>query len=285
MSPLGPAYGDGFAGIQNNATSFDGDNVLYIVGDDITDGSIRLSLHPGDSTSHLEKRADGVWNDTGIRISPSSLLLGRDMVLSSASSFLETLNPSEAHGHDRSLIPHILFDVVEGTDRAHTPFLDKRTDFVIFDTAVGETSGTAIGQLFTFTDTLILNTSTHEVGTTGATDPVTLSYYEGTDNTGFLFFQKIVPASELVAETSFVFDFDSDFGLNAGDDIFLELTSDTSFSMKTDVSGNLLTTYSAQELVVTDMILDELVLTENLDLVFTNDGSFVTVNQFPAQVA
>jgi len=55
---------------------------IYIKGDADTDESIRLLLDSTATIAHMERRADGVWNDTGLRLSAASIELGRDFIIS-----------------------------------------------------------------------------------------------------------------------------------------------------------------------------------------------------------
>ena len=52
-----------------------------VIGDETNiDGSIRFVFTPGDTEAHIEAKADGVWNDTSLRVAASSLMLGRDLL-------------------------------------------------------------------------------------------------------------------------------------------------------------------------------------------------------------
>ena len=255
-------------------------DVIYIKGDEFTDGSIRFLYSDPDEFAHIESRNNGVWNDTGLRFSPNSIEVGRDMFLSSAAGFLGTFNPSAAHGHGRSLIPHIQFDNDGGTEKAHLPFLDKPRDFVIYENPVGEIVGTTIGQVFNVAPSRIMKTSTHQVGSVGASAQVTHSFYTGTDNTGLLFSRFNIPAGDLVATSPLVIDYKSAFGFDSAANIFMELTSASNFSLQTDVGGNLVTTHFAYEIKEIDSLADELVLSNDLGICFSNAGQFVIRDQF-----
>lgn len=277
--PLGPAYGDGYAGVQNNAKEPEGDNVLYIVGDNDTDGSIRFSFSAGGRNANLEKRTSGVWNDDGMRIASSSLDIGRDMTLSAVAGHLETNNPSAAVGHTRGLIPHIEFND-EGTRQAETPIVDVEKFFTVFGTAVGETTANTIGINIGTTPGRIIENSIHEVGATVPTSQVTVSFYTGTDNTGFLFNQKILPASDFTANTTLSIDYDLDLGFEANVSVFMEFKSDTPLSLKTDAGGNPLTIHEAHELDEIGIFTENVIYDVDLGLVLTNDLNLVYGRQF-----
>lgn len=260
------------------------DETLYIVGSETVDGSIRLRFDvPNDDVAFMESRASGVWNDTGIRFASSSVKIGRDMTLSAIAGFLETDNPSQTAGHDRSFIPHIIFNENGTKDEPpHTPILQAFETFVVFSGAVSEIVSTTIGQAYGVIPARIVEDSIHEVGTVGSSEPVTVSFYTGNDNTGTLFNRRILPANALVADTTLTINYDEDLGFDANVPIFMEFTSDASFSLKTDSGGDILTTHTGHELDERDILIDDLIIKEDAGLVFANDASLVFKNQFPA---
>jgi len=257
-------------------------DIAYIKGDETTDGSIRFEFTGGDDNAHVERRASGVWNDTGLRVSSSSLQIGRDMVLSAIAGFLETVNPSAAVGHQRAIIPHIQFDDATGTilNQLHIPIANIQQTFVLFSTPVSETTGTTIGQIIADSPGRILSSSIHEVGTTGASAEVTVKWFVGTDNTGVLVNSLNLPASDLAANTTLTIDYDEDFGLDAGVSYFMEFTSTASFSLETDISGNIITTHTGHELSELNGVSENLVFNEALGHILNESLDPVYTEQF-----
>ena len=49
-------------------TKVNNNNVVYIKGSEFVDGSIRLILNPGDDDIEFEKRKNGIWNATDLKI-------------------------------------------------------------------------------------------------------------------------------------------------------------------------------------------------------------------------
>jgi len=262
--------------------------ILYITSDETADnsldiapeGSIRIDFHPGDSVAHIEKFLNGVWNDTGFRFASSSVSIGRDTILSGSAGFIETNNPSGIVGHIRSVIPHIEFDD-QGTGQPQTPFLKAEEVFDVFTGAVSETVSTAIGINLGVSPGRFLEMSIHEVGTIGSSAPVTVSIYLGTDNTGFIKDQRILPANTLVANTTLTINYDNDLGFRAGEQNFMEFTSTTNFSLKTDIGGNPLTKHEAHELKVESLLTENLMLDLDLNLMFDLSLDPVYAIQFP----
>ena len=254
---------------------------VYITGNANTDGSIRFMFTEGDPTAHLESRANGVWNDTGLRLSSSSMLLGRDMLVSSIGGFLETVNPSEIVDHLKAVIPHIEFNMNGTLGAAHMPILDTRETFDVFPgPVVGEIVATSIGQVFSVDPTRVLHSATHRTGTVGATEQVNVSYYKGTDNTGSLLNRFMLPASEMPANQSFTIVYDSDFGFEQVENIFFEFISENQISLSTNLAGDVITSQDGHVLDELDIILDELVLSNDLSLTFDNNLNLVVHNRF-----
>ncbi len=262
---------------------FNPNDIVYIKGNETTDGSIRLQFESPDSNSHLERRTSGVWNDTGIRIASSSLQIGRDMTLSAIAGFIETINPSAVVGHQRAILPHIQFDDATGTilNQLHVPIANKQETFVLFSTAVGEQTGTVIGQIISDSPGRILSTSVHEVGTTAATAQVTVKFFVGSDNTGVLVNSLNLPSSDLTAGATLTIDYDEDFGLDAGVTYFQEFSSTANFSLKTDSGGNVLTTHTGHQLDELQGVTENLMIDENLNFMFDLSLNPMYGIQFP----
>ena len=276
---LGSAYGDGFAAFSNTSPNEDGRFVLYIVGDEDTDGSIRLAFTVGEERCNMEARTSGVWNDGGLRISSRSLAVGRDMILSAVAGHLETTNPSAVVGHTKGLIPHIEFDD-SGTSQLETPIVGVEQIFTVFGTAVSETTASTIGINIGTTPGRIIENSIHEVGATVPTTEVTVSFFTGTDNTGFLFNRKILPVSAFTANSTLTIPYDNDLGFEANVAVFMEFKGETAFSFKTDVSGNPLLKHEAHELNELGTYTENVIFDVNLDHVLDNSLDPVYARQF-----
>lgn len=257
-------------------------DTLYIVGDEFTDGSVRLIFNASDTTiANIESRVDGVWNDTGFRFASSSVSLGRDLQIGAVGGFVESLNFSEVVLHLKALIPHIRFNDLGTTQAAHMPILDVREDFVVFaGPATGEVIGTTIGQIFSAIPTRVLFTATHLVGSVSATEDIQVSYYKGIDNTGPLINRFNLAPSKMPASSTLVITYDNDFGFQNAENIFLEFVSAANISLETNVGGDVIYTQNGHTLAELDIIMDELLLTNDLSMVFDNNLGFVVHNRF-----
>ncbi len=257
--------------------------ILYIIGDEVTEESIRFKFTDDDDIANVEKLENGVWNDTGLRLSSSSLSIGRDMRVAAAAGFLETFNPSNVATHQKALLPHLEFDSVEGGTVGHWPFLDVHEEFIVFSNPAGQIIDRTIGQIFNVTQARVLQTGTHLVGTVPATRQVQHSFYRGTDNTGVLFNRFIIPASEFVANQPLIINYEDDFGFEANEDIYVEFVSDLNISLQTDIGGNIITSHLGHILVEVEAITEDILITGDAGIVVSNALSFVTFNVFNYQ--
>lgn len=260
-----------------NLSQINVNDVIYLVGDDVDDDSIRFSKEATGDTGNLELKTDGVWNDDGIRF--SYLRLNRDMVLSSVAGFVQTSNPSSVTGHEKGLIPHIEFGD-DGTDQVIAPSVNAQETFVVYTGEVSEEVATSIGISISVTTSRMVDQSIHEVGTTAATDDVTVSSYVGTDNTGILFNQRILPASDMPANTQLVIEYGNDLAFEAGTDIFVEFTSDQVMSLKTDTNGDPLTTHIGREIGQLFMVTENLYYDKDKNPMLDNNMNPYYSSQF-----
>ena len=82
--------------VESAANTYPG-STIYINGDSETDGSIRLVPDLSSGTElEVQRRSDGVWNDTGIVIAASTIYLGRELQISAAGEYMLT---KDGHGN------------------------------------------------------------------------------------------------------------------------------------------------------------------------------------------
>jgi len=255
-------------------------SILYIIGSEFVDGSIRFEFTDGDSNAHVEKRANGVWNDTGFRFASSSIQLGRNTTISAVASFLEVVDLSAAAGHTLSFLPHTEIALDGSSEFTHAPRVKEAEIFVVFSNPVSEIIGTTIGINLGVTPSRIVEFSIHEVGTVGASAEVTVKFFKGTDNSGILFDEKRLPSSDLIANTTLSIPYDQDLGFEGGQNVFQEFTSVANFSLKTDVGGNPLTSHLANELDELGIITENLFYDNDLGHILDNELDPIYANQF-----
>lgn len=266
-------------------TSTIGNNVIavnYLSGNETTDGSVRDILIAGETVGTRQRRSNGVWNASSIRVGSDSLEIDLDLSISGLAGYIETVNPSQAAGHRRSILPHIEFDDTLGTTASHlhVPIANLVETFVVFSTAVSETTATTIGQQLGVSPGRSLKTSIHEVGTTGATAQVTVNIFTGSDNTGTKVSSINLPASDIVAGTTLSIDYGEVFGFDEGVSYFQEFVSTVAFSLKTDLSGNILTTHVGNEFSDLDGLTENMIYDNNLDHLLDSFLNPIYLNQF-----
>lgn len=253
---------------------------VYINGSETQDGSIRFTLEDGETITNIEARASGVWNDTSIRVGSASVRIGRDMTLSAVAGHLETFNPSLVQGHARGLIPQIQFDDA-GTQQLLTPIVKAEEIFVVYSGAVSETIATTIGINFSTTPARLVENSIHRTGTVAATQPITVSFYVGTDNTGTLFNRFRIPASLMPASSVFQINYDNTLGFESGTSIFQEFVSTTNISLATDSGGNPLTSHEGHTLSQISVLSENLMYDETVDHMLDENLNPMFAIQFP----
>ena len=263
-----------------DVTRRNGRDILYVKGDDNTDGSRRFRKIDGQKFIQVEARENGVFNLSGLKTGGSSVEIGESLSISATGSFIRTRNLAEINPELFALIPEIPFDP-DGTDFLVTPFLSKQfLDPVFPGPTTSEIVNTTIGQICPVATGRVVETITHEAGSLSANSPVQYSIFVGTDNTGPLLFRANFPASSFVNNQPVVIFLNSSVEFEAGANIFLEMTSSTSFSLDTNALGNVITLFDVHALKLEGVITENLVYNDNLDGILNNDLDPVYANQF-----
>lgn len=277
-------------------------DIVYIKGNEFTDGSIRFrfitrtSPDPQETFAHIELRGNdtaesvGVWNDTGMIFSSGSINLGRDLSLSAVGEFLQTfLASTDPLLGTRSLHGHNPYHPFSGTEPNPSlsppasgfpimPVLDFPVLVDIFPNTGPFTfiTGTTISINFPTLPSRVLTQAQHFVGTTAATSEVEITYAQN----DVILTRFIIPASQMPASTLLELDFTEEFGLG-GSGIVQTFTSDNDISLRENVSGDIVTRHDGFPQSTQDIILEEFVVTDDLSIVFDDNASFVVNNRFP----
>lgn len=245
--------------------------IIYVNGNSTDNGSNRFFFDIGNAIVSMQTNTDGSWNLGSMEFFSSSLFLGSDMQLSAAAGFLETLSKSAPTGDQRAFIPHTEIDEF-GSKGSHAPQINALHPVDFFGLAFGETTNTIIGQIINSSSAMIIDMGTWQVGSIAPVDEVNLNFYTGTSAIpGNLFFKFNYPANLFTANQPITIDFKDDFGFDEGGNFFMEFKSDTAFSLRTDGFGNVVTNFDVHDLKEIEILTDDLVLTNDLDLVFDND--------------
>jgi len=204
--------------------------ITYIVGDENTNNSIRLIDDNG--TPVFQKRINGVWNDSDLRVSGDSLHIGRDLSISAAGHHMVV--SSKSGSGKFLLIPAPFSD--SGTNEPEMPILNvKETRIITQSDDTNEVTGTSFGYIVTPSESQIISRLYYQTGSIPATKDIVLRAYFGTDNTGIMYLQKVIPISEWIANTEIQIDIPGFLNYIDGVSIYGELSSTEQFSIITNI--------------------------------------------------
>ena len=223
-------------GISVDVTTENEAGAIYITGDANTDNSIRLIPDIENQTElEVQRRLNGVWNDTGIVIAASTVYLGRELQISGGGEYMLTKDQSS---DIRSLIPHVRFDTVDGTaEIVSVPRVSAiSTDVIIQSDDSGEVSGSTIQFVGASTDLVLANALLLRTGTTAATGNVKLSLHRDSFTSG-LFYQRTYPTASFPADSDVTLTTDGLVELLAGAVFYITFECDGTMSLKADVTN------------------------------------------------
>ena len=218
-------------GNKSNTTTSNSSGNTYIKGDENTNNSIRIIDDNG--TPVFQKRENGVWNDSDLRVNGDSLHIGRDLSISAAGHHIVT--SSKSGSENFILIPSSFND--SGTKEPEMPILNvKEIKTITQNDDTNEAIGTTFGYIVIPSESQIISRLYYQTGSIPATKDIILRAYIGTDNAGILYLQKVIPVSEWIANTEIQIDIPGFLNYIDGVSIYGELTSTESFSIKTNVT-------------------------------------------------
>ncbi|MEE8113953.1 MAG: hypothetical protein V3T23_06325 [Nitrososphaerales archaeon] len=268
---LGPAYGDGFAGFSND------EDFIYVKGNERTDGSLRLKPDLSVDNIEFQMRTTGVWNDTGIQIAASSVHMGRDLLLSGAGEFLQTIN---LINQNPALIPHVPFSDLTGTLSPSAPILSPkvvRTGFSRVE--ADEITGTDLQEVLIVPFILITNKLYFKTGSIGATADITITIRRGEDTSGIVIWERAFPATLMsAANTEFSFDLGILMGGTEGEFAHVQFQSENDISLATSATFEVLRAADIFLLQEEDLIQDIQTISREADLTFDREGNWIVAN-------
>lgn len=219
-----------------DVTTFNDEEFIYIKGDADTDGSMRYAVvtFNNKTVTEIEKRTDGIWAGTSFKTGPNSVIVGNLVSLAAAGQELIT-EDQDGHSHF-----HVRSGVEDGltTDLSSIVYASAFFErFVIQADESGEFTGTEITtQNVNDVFHLISQKFYLKTGSTAATDSITIQAWEGTDETGTLLFSQTYPASNFTANTEAELGLDGFLEFELGAITFVKISSDATFSLKTDAA-------------------------------------------------
>lgn len=224
----------GFFNKSGNTTSTSNlASTVFIKGDTNTDGSTKFITDENGITT-VQERTNGVWNDSDFRISGNSLYIGRDLRISAAGHIIMTKSLSD---NERTLVVHSHFND-NGSIEPEVPLLaTKEVRIITQSDNTGEFTGSIFGYTVTPTSNQLISRIYIQTGSVPAGANIVVRAYVGTDNTGTLFFQKVIPSTSWLANSEIQIDIPGLLGYTTGKTIYGEYTSASPFSIKTNVAG------------------------------------------------
>lgn len=217
-----------------DATVFNPNEIIYIIGNETTDGSLRLVADETGENVEFQRRKSDVWNVAGIQIAAASVFLGWSLKLSGAGEWLQTFE--DVTGNN-ALIPHVFYTDA-GTETVHSPVLDaKIIKFIFQPDDSEEVTGTTLSIDVLGAQNFLLSKAYFRVGSIGSTSPVMITLRAGS-SVGPIFWQENFPASIFATPNSEVeIELESLVETIVGENIHAEMTSDSPISLKSDLSG------------------------------------------------
>jgi hypothetical protein len=203
------------------------DGTLYF-GDEFIDGSLRLVPDTSHSTEvEFQRKAEGVWNDTGIQIAASTIFLGRDLEVKGAGDWIHTTDVQDDH---LALIPHIEYTDETGTfPYTHVPILSPLNENVpiqpIFDTEI--VTDSYVASQINPAELLAKNVH-YKTGSVAATEQVTIEFSRPP---GTVFWMRNFPASKFAASSDITIELKGLLEGFPGELITTTITSDANFSL------------------------------------------------------
>lgn len=248
--------------------------VVYLLGDEFTDGSIRLIVDV--DIPEVQERKSGIWVAGELRLDASTLFLGRDVSIKGIGSHLQ-INSEESG--NKSLLLETRFND-GGTELPHTHVLGPRQNRVVF---VPDETGEIITSLFELAVTSFLTAFRYKYyfksGSVAATQPVTMTLTKGSIPGGTLVFAEAMPASQWPANTEVEVDLGIGISLSVGAPLLLTISSAANFSLVGDgtVEGTFFAmdfqAFSLQDVIDTPTGTDRFLTDNSAEGMFDNDGN------------
>tara|TARA_R110000787_G_scaffold5761_2_gene20726 strand:+ start:14780 stop:15622 length:843 start_codon:yes stop_codon:yes gene_type:complete len=263
-------------------------DVIYVKGNESTDGSIRLVPDViGEVNVEVQLRTAGVWNTTGIQVSGETVQVGLNTALESGGDWLiqETVQSVEI-----GIIPHLVFS---DTGPELSCKFTKPGPLLIRQIANPSTAGEFTGTLANFTGNPpvgILNKSIYFMtGSTAATQPVRMqvAINNFAELGGELIYDRLHPASDFPANTEINLPF---IGFLEGNPIrfhYFSLSSDEDFSLLADATNLIpwvatdLHQIITEDLVTSTVGMNRVLITNAGDTISDNEGNLVLDQEPP----
>ncbi|MCK5603254.1 hypothetical protein KAR91_15330, partial [Candidatus Pacearchaeota archaeon] len=227
---------------------------LYINGDENTDGSRRFNIDTETGLAIIEKRVEGIWQPTSIETGATSVWVGKNVAVAGLGHHLAT-EAKDGHLHFHA---HSEFSAVTGLSVHDSQIVNAyyyEEHMAVVPDESGEWTGTIYNYNYASTDHRIFKKVYFKTGATPASEFVTFRVWEGTDDTGYLIFKQSYPISEFPANTEIPLVTEGYLEFSAGQNYYIRVESNATFSLKTTVDELYPYTYGDISLVHEDNML------------------------------
>lgn len=209
------------------------DGIIYIYGNEFTDGGIRF-IRDGDIT-RLEERIDGIWQPSSLKTGAGTVWLGENVGIAGVGHHLAA-ESVDGHLHFHA---HSEFDGQISQEDTQIVDAYAFTPRMLYQP---DDSGSFTGKLFEFTlhfPTHIMSKNIYyKTHTTAATKPVRIQVWKGIDDTGSLVLDQTYPANQFPVNSEVQAPYNGYVEYDANITYFVRFTSDEDFSFKTDVTNS-----------------------------------------------
>lgn len=247
--------------------------IVYLKGNEFTDGSIRLIIDV--DIPEIQERKLGIWVAGELRLDASTLFLGRDVSIKGIGSHLQI---NSVEGNTKSLLLETRFND-GGTELPHTHVIGPLQVRVVFSSNI---VGEIVTNLFELPVTSFLTAFRFryyfKTGSVAATQQVTMTLTKGSTPGGSLVFTKTMPASQWPASTEVVVELDGALSLSEGAPLLLTIQSGANFSLIGDLAngGNFFAmdfqTFSLEDVIAIPTGTDRFLVDNSAEFMADNDG-------------
>ena len=231
-----------------------------------------IKLVRGKTTVAVQaKRLGGAYNDSAIATGANSVNIGPALTVSATGRFIRTDDAAEPGTKPTSLIPEVPFNAY-GSAFLEVPVVDvMRIKSIFPGPATSEIINTTISQTFAPTTDEVVESALHQTGTFAATADVQYSIYAGPTNSAPLIFQFNFPASLFASSQPALIDFGLSVRFHRNLTHLIELTSVNSFSLETNVGGDILTDFDLHDFKTLTGVTDNFIVSKQLDVMLNKN--------------
>lgn len=215
-------------------------NVLYVEGDESTDGSIRFTNDTESEAVMVERRESGVWQPYSLEAAPATLWVGHNVGIGGVGHHLVTKSTELGSEH---LHFHAHSEFEDGISQADTAIVNAYA-YYPYVPIQPDDSVDWVGTLFELVQTpggmgidTLLDTMYLKTGSVSATAPVRMRVWEGTDDTGRIMYDHTYATDMFPAENTITAVMSGYLEFMQNTSYFFRYESAENFSFKTNAAG------------------------------------------------